>query len=444
MAWLAWTYFTAGTVVELVNVTARRARPQLRLPVLGPGQDLARSLVVAAFLLGVTAPFASVPLPPVAPASSDLGSDQAAPSAPVVPGAALVTGPALAEQDVPGAAWTDPEVTTSRPPPSAGDSLPVRTQGAPVGRADPGAGGWSPRAEQGVERPAGQPPGYVVAEPAAGRYDCLWDIAERELGDGTRWTEIYDLNVGRPQSDGRTLDDPDLVRPGWRLELPPDARPPVSRVPAAAPGGGQRVVVPGDTLWQIAEDELGDGARHQELAAAASTVTQPDGRTLQDPDLLRPGWVIPLPETAPGTTAPTSQPAPELPADAPATQTDGPETPRAPAVADAPDRAGPEASDQLDGTSGDERRTRRRTRRRRGGGRAADEAADRRRTGPRTDRWTRSGSVRSARAGRWRGCPVPGRRSPGRCCCCCASGVRRRRAVGARAGPWPSRGPSTR
>lgn len=50
--------------------------------------------------------------------------------------------------------------------------------------------------------------------------DSLWRIAERELGSGIRWNEIYELNAGRVQDDGRKLKEPRLIRPGWQLLLP--------------------------------------------------------------------------------------------------------------------------------------------------------------------------------------------------------------------------------
>jgi len=37
--------------------------------------------------------------------------------------------------------------------------------------------------------------------------DTLWGIAETQLGDPLRWHEIYALNDGRVQPDGRTLTD---------------------------------------------------------------------------------------------------------------------------------------------------------------------------------------------------------------------------------------------
>lgn len=60
----------------------------------------------------------------------------------------------------------------------------------------------------------------TVAAPTAGTHDSLWRIAERHLGDGARWTEIWDLNKYRPQPDGRVFTQPDLIQPGWTLTLP--------------------------------------------------------------------------------------------------------------------------------------------------------------------------------------------------------------------------------
>ena len=52
------------------------------------------------------------------------------------------------------------------------------------------------------------------------RGDSLWRLARIHLGTGTRWREIFDLNRGRPQVDGRTLADPNLILIGWVLDLP--------------------------------------------------------------------------------------------------------------------------------------------------------------------------------------------------------------------------------
>ncbi|MFF0268415.1 hypothetical protein [Kribbella sp. NPDC004536] len=68
---------------------------------------------------------------------------------------------------------------------------------------------------------------YTEVRPPHGRnYDCLWDIAERHLGDGRRYKEIYDLNKNKLQPDGRRLTNPDLIMPGWQVRLPADAKGP--------------------------------------------------------------------------------------------------------------------------------------------------------------------------------------------------------------------------
>lgn len=53
--------------------------------------------------------------------------------------------------------------------------------------------------------------------------DTLWGIAEDHLHDPFRWPEIFEMNKGKAQPDGRTLSDPDLIQPGWQLDMPADA-----------------------------------------------------------------------------------------------------------------------------------------------------------------------------------------------------------------------------
>ncbi|HEY3842117.1 MAG TPA: LysM peptidoglycan-binding domain-containing protein [Acidimicrobiales bacterium] len=56
---------------------------------------------------------------------------------------------------------------------------------------------------------------YTVA-----RNDTLWSIAESQLGDPTDWPAIAVLNLGRTMDDGRHFVDPNLIYPGWVLQLP--------------------------------------------------------------------------------------------------------------------------------------------------------------------------------------------------------------------------------
>ena len=43
--------------------------------------------------------------------------------------------------------------------------------------------------------------------------DCLWNIAKKFLGDGSRWKEIYNLNTDK-------IENPNLIYPGQELVLP--------------------------------------------------------------------------------------------------------------------------------------------------------------------------------------------------------------------------------
>ncbi|MGN9836780.1 BTAD domain-containing putative transcriptional regulator [Nonomuraea sp. H19] len=75
---------------------------------------------------------------------------------------------------------------------------------------------------------------YVVQPPHGRHHESLWEIAEKCLGDGRRYPEIYRLNQAKEQPDGSRLRMADLIRPGWVLDMPDDARN-VHIVPADQP-----------------------------------------------------------------------------------------------------------------------------------------------------------------------------------------------------------------
>jgi LysM domain len=55
------------------------------------------------------------------------------------------------------------------------------------------------------------------------------------------------------------------------------------------------VVERGDTLWDIADEQLDDPTRYPEIVAASDEITQPDGRQITDPNLILPGWTLNIP-----------------------------------------------------------------------------------------------------------------------------------------------------
>lgn len=99
-----------------------------------------------------------------------------------------------------------------------------------------------------------------------------------------------------------------------------ETSPPTVDAPDYAQGGAgaateqTHVVAAGETLWGIAEDRLGDGARYGEIFDANQGV-QNNGAAFTNPDVIHPGWEL----TVPGTTASADEgePAVASPAEAP-------------------------------------------------------------------------------------------------------------------------------
>lgn len=106
--------------------------------------------------------------------------------------------------------------------------------------------------------------------------DNLWDIAKKHLGDGSRWTEIYHLNMDAVGSN------PSLIHPGLELKMPGSDI-------AQATDAGQYTVQPGDNLWDISQKHLGDGSRWGELYKANMDVVG------DNPRLIFPGQTLQMP-----------------------------------------------------------------------------------------------------------------------------------------------------
>lgn len=134
----------------------------------------------------------------------------------------------------------------------------------------------------------------------------LRSIAETTLGDSNRYLEIFNLNQGVVQNDGTALLSTDqLLHDGWVLTLPQDAK-----IPQPIAGTGTVTIKPGDTLSEIALENYGDMEAYHYIAGAASRTTQPDGTTIQDADLIQPGWEFTMPGTPTASTTPTTPATP--------------------------------------------------------------------------------------------------------------------------------------
>ncbi|WP_432506998.1 LysM peptidoglycan-binding domain-containing protein [Kineococcus arenarius] len=212
--WLLWGHFAGCVGVELAAWARGGTAARARLG--GTNQVLAQRLVAAVLLLASGA--VGVPQGTAAPFLAAVSSS----TGPVAAGTAATAAAHGAEAGAARGAPAGPGVAQ-----------------APAVRAPRGAAaeaGWASTA------PAPTGPGGVVGlvvQPPNGRHhDCLWDIAERTLGDPLRYREIFELNKDRVQPDGSRLVDADLIRPGWVLLLPADAvgaGAPVPVAPAPAP-----------------------------------------------------------------------------------------------------------------------------------------------------------------------------------------------------------------
>ena len=97
---------------------------------------------------------------------------------------------------------------------------------------------------------------------------------------------------------------PTAPPPSPVVPAPPSLQPAVTHV---------YVVQPGDTLWTLAARYLGNPLLYQELFALNRGLSQADGHTLIDPNLIYPGMRLLLPADATGisTSSVTSAPAPQ-------------------------------------------------------------------------------------------------------------------------------------
>lgn len=234
VVWIAWLQFTLCVAVELRSALSGIGLPS-RVPMAGPSQRLARTLVVT-LLLVVTA---------AGQATAAVGS--------ALPDAASTTSISATVLS------TTPVDTLGTGTPEA---APAAVEQAVVGETTYWLGDVQLSQEEGAEL-LGQR--VYVVQPPDGRYhDNLWDISERALGGGRRYQEVFELNKGRDQPDGQALTLERLIYPGWLLVMPEDATA-VERVtavvtpvetPVAAPVAAAPVQGPDEAVTDL--DAAGD------------------------------------------------------------------------------------------------------------------------------------------------------------------------------------------
>ena len=156
--------------------------------------------------------------------------------------------------------------------------------------------------------------------------ESLSSIAEDELGDQDRWVELWDLNANETMDDGRVFEDPNLILPGWTLDVaedtttsaievtPAEEVPSPVEVPAVeAPVDESPVVVEAPVLEEpTVEAPVVDDTSAPSVDAELPAPTASDVRVSDVDDVLAP------PVSA--TTTPAAAPTPAPPADGAATE----------------------------------------------------------------------------------------------------------------------------
>ncbi|PTH88273.1 hypothetical protein C9J60_15625 [Streptomyces sp. A244] len=246
IVWLAWAQFTACVLVEMKAALSGVGVPG-RVPGAGPSQLLARQLVAALLLVGATAASFT-------PGLSQLGTGYDANQKPTVAAAQATPGLFAQQQE------------------QASGAAAALAEQASQAAAHADAGGST--AQQGDTK------FYRIQPPEGRHHDSLWEIAQRHLGDGRRYKEIFELNKDRVQPDGSKLSEASLIRPGWIMEMPGDARGgDLVEMPDEAPNVSPDVQQQISDYARTGDHAQGAGAQgggHEHAGGGATQVSVPE------------------------------------------------------------------------------------------------------------------------------------------------------------------------
>jgi nucleoid-associated protein YgaU len=205
------------------------------------------------------APVLASPKPPIEPLLPFL---TVAPATQVVPAPRVVARPFVKRSP-----FERPRVLP--PPPATPRSLtPAPPALLPVPHT-PGVPGTQPPARVGPSRRSSGKLTIVTVKPG----DSLWKLAATCLGDGRRWQELLTLNPG--------LGNPERLEVGSQIVVPASLAPAVTNY----------TVLRGDTLWTIAQTQLGHGSAWSCIAHA--------NPVLRDENVIEEGQVLLLPSSCP-------------------------------------------------------------------------------------------------------------------------------------------------
>jgi hypothetical protein len=261
VVWITWAMLVASLVTEAIGMA--RGTTSRRVPLASTFQPVARWLVaaIAVGILTTSTRTAATPTPALAANLTALRTN--------TPRAELV-------------------VDLTATPPAAQPVTPAALS-------------------NGTAPPVAAQPAVHVVQPG----DTLWDISGQHLGDPYRWPEIYDLNHDRAQPDGTSLIDPNLIYPGWTLQLPSTApsaaepplaaaSPPPTPVPTSSPPAPVQpmpdAVVPPATIAPNGSTET--------TRATTTPTTIPSSRSAQEATVNERAAAKPADSDGDGTAAP--------------------------------------------------------------------------------------------------------------------------------------------
>lgn len=276
VVWVAVVVIAVTTIIEVVHASRHRGLPMPNVRGLGWAQHVARFIAIGLIAI----------LPTVTPA----GSLVSALGASAAPSAAIGSAPSVATL---GSSAT-PASSVSSAAERFGASSPAIVEHA------------APESTTHVVRP-GESVYSIALDLAGGNASSVIEIADA----------IIDANLGSSMPGGQRFTNPAYLEVGWILQIPDHvgaASRPTTPVPASDTSGPSTYVVEqGDTLWEIADEQLGDPTAWPEIWEENHGDDMGGGRTFDDPNLILPGWELELETATSDHGAGASSAAPESP-----------------------------------------------------------------------------------------------------------------------------------
>ncbi|NUK21693.1 LysM peptidoglycan-binding domain-containing protein [Streptomyces lunaelactis] len=163
--------------------------------------------------------------------------------------------------------------------------------------------------------------------------DYLSKIAEEELGDGTKWPELFAASKGKPQPDGLPeITDPDVIYAGQQVTVPA-AQPEAPGPPQDSDGGDEAAreeTTPPATQSPVGEQQPGEGTGDAQAPAPSQTrAPAPEASAPSAPSSGRAEQPGQAPDSPSATASAT--PRPSTSASSPATASEMPTPTSAPA-----------------------------------------------------------------------------------------------------------------